>query len=319
MSQGFSIIPTDRTNNNYNASIEFVGLRRTHYLVEIHRRMVRCIDAWCQPSFADFSDKLPEIERLFTQSKTPFLGKSVGPDEMVKLMDKAGVDHSLLSAWHRPNRILISNEDVAQFTKAYPDRFSGVATVNLEDPVAAVRELERAVKEYGFKAVRVLPWLWKKPPTDPLYYPLYVKCVELDIPFCTQVGHTGPLMPSEVGRPIPYIDEIALTFPQLKIIGGHIGYPWTDEMISLCWKHENVYLDTSAYAPRFYPPQLVHYMSTYGKTKVLFGTNFPMLTFSQCTAQLGELNLPADAMEHFLHLNAERLFKIPSAKTPARL
>ena len=86
------------------------------------------------------------------------------------------------------------------------------------------------------------------------YFPLYVTCIELDIPFCTQVGHTGPLMPSETGRPVPYLDEVALTFPQLQIVAGHIGHPWTDEMIGVAWKHENVFIDTSAYAPRYYPP-----------------------------------------------------------------
>jgi uncharacterized protein len=87
-------------------------------------------------------------------------------------------------------------------------------------------------------------------PNDKFYFPLYVTCIELDIPFCTQVGHTGPLMPSEPGRPIPYLDEVALTFPELRIVAGHIGYPWTDEMIGLAWKHENVFIDTSAHAPR---------------------------------------------------------------------
>lgn len=89
--------------------------------------------------------------------------------------------------------------------------------------MAAVAELDRAVTKLGCIALRVVPWLWNLPPNDKHYYPLYVKCVELGIPFCTQVGHTGPLCPSEVGRPIPYLDEVALTFPDLVIVGGHIG------------------------------------------------------------------------------------------------
>ncbi len=79
-----------------------------------------------------------------------------------------------------------------KFIADYPDRFVGVAAVNLEKPVAAVRDLDHAVRDLGFKALRVIPWLWNRPPNDKLYYPLYVKCIELDIPFCTQVGHTGP-------------------------------------------------------------------------------------------------------------------------------
>ena len=119
----------------------------------------------------------------------------------------------------------------------------------------AVRELRRCVRELGLRALRVVPWLWNLPPNDRRYYPLYAECIELGIPFCLQVGHTGPLCPSEPGRPIPYLDEVALEFPELVIVGGHIGYPWTDEMISLATKYPNVYIDTSAYKASRYPPR----------------------------------------------------------------
>ena len=94
----------------------------------------------------------------------------------------------------------------------------------------------------------------------------------------TQVGHTGPLRTSETGRPIPYLDDVALEFPELVIVGGHIGYPWTAEMISLATKYPNVYIDTSAYVARRYPAELVEYMRGHGRRKVLFGTNYPMVT-----------------------------------------
>ncbi len=270
------------------------------------------IDAWAQPVLSGGNAMLPEIKRLFAQSGTSeLLERDLDPSEMVGLMDAAGVERVLLSAWCRPEGWVFSNDDVARFVREYPDRFAGVATVDLARPVAAVAELDRAVNELGFMALRVLPWLWNRPPNDKLYYPLFVKCIELDIPFCTQVGHTGPLMPSEPGRPIPYIDEIALTFPELRIVGGHIGYPWTDEMIGLAWKHEHVYIDTSAYLPRYYPPQLVHFASTYGREKVLFGTNFPMLRLDKCAEQARRLPLEPERLAAFLHGNARRVFKLP--------
>ena len=186
----------------------------------------------------------------------------------------------------------------------------GVAAVDLANPVAAVRELRRAVRQLGFKALRVVPWLWKLPPNDKLYYPLYVECIELDIPFCTQVGHTGPLMPSETGRPVPYLDEVALTFPELRIVAGHIGHPWTDEMIGVAWKHDNVFIDTSAYLPAYYPPQLVQFLKTYGKHKVMFGSNFPQLPLDRCMQQVTAMQLPADIQSKFLFENAERVFRL---------
>jgi hypothetical protein len=269
------------------------------------------IDAWAQPLRREAFALMPEVARLFQQSGSAhLLDTTLTPELTVALMDEAGVQTLMLAAWHRPGQWVTHNDVVAEFVRAYPDRFCGVAAVNLEKPVEAVRELERAVKELGFKALRVVPWLWNRPPNDKFYFPLYVKCIELDIPFCTQVGHTGPLMPSETGRPVPYLDEVALTFPELKIVAGHIGHPWTDEMIGVAWKHENVFIDTSAYLPRYYPPQLLHYLKTYGQDKVLFGTNFPQLALDKCVRQVDELQLPEAIKAKFLFENARRVFKL---------
>ncbi|HKQ76323.1 MAG TPA: amidohydrolase family protein [Blastocatellia bacterium] len=269
------------------------------------------IDAWAQPALADSLKKLPEVVRLFKQSgSSHLLETGLNSEQIVEAMDRAGVQTLMLSAWHRPGQWVFHNDQIAEMTRQFPDRFAGVAAVNLEKPVEAVRELERAVKELGFKAMRVVPWLWNRPPNDKFYFPLYVKCIELDIPFCTQVGHTGPLMPSETGRPVPYLDEVALTFPELKIVAGHIGFPWTDEMIGVAWKHENVYIDTSAYLPRYYPPQLIHYLKTYGKEKVLFGTNFPQLSLEKCVQQVEDLGLSDDVTARFLFQNARRVFNL---------
>jgi len=81
-------------------------------------------------------------------------------------MDEAGVSKICLCAWYRPGKAVFSNEDVAEFTRAYPDRFVGIASVDLLDPVGAVKEVEKYVKVEGFKGLRVVPWLWGLPPTD---------------------------------------------------------------------------------------------------------------------------------------------------------
>jgi hypothetical protein len=227
----------------------------------------------------------------------------------VQAMDAAGVDFGLLSAWSAPYQPpLISNDEVAGWVAEHSTRFAGVAAVDLNKPMQAVRELRRCVEELGFKGLRVVPWLWEAAPTDRRYYPLYAACVELGVPFFTQVGHTGPLRPSETGRPIPYIDQVAIDFPELVIVGGHIGYPWTEEMIAVARKHENVFIDTSAYIPRRFPPELVRYMRERGgRRKVLFGTNFPMLAPSQALEGIAELRLDDESRELYVHGNAERL------------
>ena len=272
------------------------------------RTRVGIIDAWAQHPLS--SDHIvPEVKRLLERSGTAsVLDRGVVIEETIAAMDASGIDRLMLSAWHRPGQVVMSNDEVATVVATHPDRFVGVATVDLEKPMAAVRELDRAVNQLGFKALRVVPWLWDRPPNDRLYYPLYVRCIELGIPFCTQVGHTGPAMPSETGRPVPYLDRVALDFPELTIVGGHIGHPWTAEMIGLAWKHDNVYIDTSAYAPRYYPPELLHFASTYGKEKVLFGTNFPQLPLERCADEARALDLSAEVQRSFLRDNAMKVF-----------
>lgn len=222
-------------------------------------------------------------------------------------MDAAGVERALLSAWSSPSGMLIDNDEVAELVAARPDRFSGVAAVDLRYPVAAVEELRRAV-DLGMIALRVVPWLWNLPPDDRRYYPLYAACVELGIPFCTQIGHTGPLCPSEPGRPIPYLDNVLLEFPDLVVVGGHVGFPWINEVISLATKYPNLYVDTSAYALHRLPAELVAYMKGHGRTRVLFGTNWPMISPAQCLEHVDDLGLDDEARELFLAGNAARVF-----------
>lgn len=249
--------------------------------------------------FATLVERAHAAERVATEAASA--------ESIVAAMDSAGLGKALLSAWYLQDGWMITNEQVAAFVRAAPDRLVGVACANLDDSQSPAL-LERAVRDYGFKALRIIPWVWGRPPTHPSYEPLFAKCVELDIPFCTQAGHAGPRMLSEPGRPIPYIDEIALRHPKLRVVCGHIGYPWTDEMISLAWKYDNVFIDTSAYLPRYYPAQLLTFMNSNGRDKVLFGTNYPMLSFRDCVQQAHELKISDTAKQKFLCDNAKVVF-----------
>jgi len=269
------------------------------------------VDAWIQHPTPRFlaHDMFASLWR-WTGRQPP--QEEIPIEATVGALDAAGVRLGMLSAWHAPHiGPLISNDEVAGWVAQHPDRFAGLAAVDLDRPMDAVRELRRCVTELGFKGLRVVPWLWDAPPTDRRYYPLYAACVELGVPFCTQVGHTGPLRPSETGRPIPYIDQVAIDFPELVIVGGHVGYPWTEEMVAVCRKHENVYIDTSAYTSRRLPPELVRYMKTRGgRRKVLFGSNYPMIAPQHALEHLDALELDDETRELYLEGNARRVFDL---------
>jgi uncharacterized protein len=267
------------------------------------------VDAWIQHPTPGFL-RHPMFESLRRWVGEGAFPAEIPVDATVAAMRAARVDKALVCAWYAPSGPLISNDEVAAFVRAAPELLVGVASVDLARPMAAVRELRRAVKTLGMRALRVLPWLWNLPPNDRRYYPLYAECVELGVPFCLQVGHTGPMCPSEPGRPIPYLDEVALEFPELVIVGGHIGYPWTDEMISLATKYPNVHIDTSAYKASRYPAALRDYMKAHGKRKVLFGSNHPMIAPADCLAGLEALGLDDEAKRLFLGENARRVFRV---------
>jgi predicted TIM-barrel fold metal-dependent hydrolase len=270
---------------------------------------VPIVDAWAQHPTARFvqQDMFASLRR-WTGDQIP--SGDVPVELTLAAMEAGGVDQALISAWYGPEGALISNDEVASFVAQGGGRLVGVASVDLRTPMDAVRELRRAVGDLGLRALRIVPWLWGWPPNDRRYYPLFAACIDLGVPFCTQVGHTGPLRTSETGRPIPYLDDVALEFPELTIVAGHIGYPWTAEMVALATKYPNVYIDTSAYTIRRYPPELVAYLRAHGRHKVLFGTNYPMILPDKALADLSSLGLDDEARDLFLAGNARSVFKL---------
>ncbi len=266
------------------------------------------IDAWGQhPTLRHSSDPTFESLRRWTKRSAPT--EELPVSATLQALDAASVDKMLISAWYGPRNVMISNDEVATFCAQGAGRLAGVGSVDISKPMQAMREVRRCVDELRFKAIRVLPWLWEAPPTDRRFYPVYAACVEAGVPFCTQIGHTGPLMPSEVGRPI-YLDQVAIDFPELTIVAGHIGYPWTDEAIAVATKHENVFIDTSAYTIRRYPEQIVRFLKSNGRSKVLFGSNYPMILPRQALEGLEELHLDEAGKAAFLAGNATRVYKL---------
>jgi hypothetical protein len=256
----------------------------------------------------------PEIHRLITwwRMEERVQGKSV--PEFVAMMDQAGLDKALIPAIrmmsYQTRQMVwdITEDEVHAVVSQAPERLVGLCGYNPLRKMEAVRNVERAVAEFGFKGVYVHTYGYGIPLNDRLYYPLYAKCVELGIPVSMQVGHSAEHMPNELGRPI-HLDIVALDFPELKLVGAHTGWPWTEEMISLAWKHENVYLGIDAHHPRYLEPTLVHFIKTRGQNKVLYGTNYPAVMHADSIAAIrNELGLSEKVAEKLLHGNAARVY-----------
>ena len=270
---------------------------------------MKIVDVWAQitTKAMDEAPWLATLKRWTNKS-----GQIAMPTvrETIDEMDSAGVDISILSAWHGPTGELISNQQVAEQMSVSPARFRGLASVDVSRPMAAVRDIRNWVDGTQFVGVRIVPWLWGLPPNDRRYYPIYTCCVDLGVPVCTQIGHTGPLLGSETGRLIPYLEDVLLDFPELKVVGGHVGFPWIDELTSLTIKFKNFFVDTSAYALHRLPPDFVRFMKTVGTDRIMFGTNWPMLSPSRCLEKIDGLSLTDEQKAKFLSENARRVFNL---------
>ena len=233
-------------------------------------------------------------------------------------MDRAGIERSLLIAvragdLNKRGGFEMPYEYVRQLCQQHPDRFSGLAGIDPFRGMQGLRDLEQAVRDYGFVGAHLYPHWCELAPDHAKYYPYYAKCCELDVPIMMQVGHNlvysrQRRLPS-VGRPI-CLDQVAIDFPELRLIGIHIGIPWTDEMISMCWKHENVYTAGDAYAPKYWPEAYVHYANTFCREKVLFGTDWPVIDPERAVREVNELGLRDESRQLLMRDNALRVFKL---------
>lgn len=256
----------------------------------------------------------PEMLRLIKWWKMEdrVQGKTVA--EFLALMDRAGCDKVLVPAIrmfsYKEKTMVwdITEEEVLETVRQSKGRVVGLAGFNPFKGMQSVRQVEKAVREYGFKGCYVHPYGWGLPLNDRKFYPLYAKCAELGVPVSMQVGHSAEHMPNEYGRPI-HLDDIALDFPELRIIGAHTGWPWTEEMMSLAWKHENVYLGIDAHHPKYLEPSLLHFMKTRGQNKVLWGTNYPAVMHEEAIRVIRtDLGLSEKVAEKILHGNAARVY-----------
>jgi uncharacterized protein len=245
----------------------------------------------------------------------------VDADDYVRIMDIAGVEHSLLIAVRAgdPNwkgSFEIPYETVARWCDRHPTRFSGLAGADPSRGMAQLKDLERAV-ELGFVGVHSYPHWFRLAPDSARWYPIYAKCSELDLPFMLQVGQNliykkDVRLPS-VARPI-LLDQIAIDFPELTLIGIHVGTPWADEMIAMAWKHERVFIGIDAYAPKHLPANLIHYMNSYGSHKVLFGTDWPVIDPRRGIADMEAHKLRPEAYEKVMRSNALTVFPKMAAR-----
>ena len=286
--------------------------------------MIKAIDVWCNFWPAEVAKRFCESPELAYASKIEKLdphGLSLTPEEAVAEMDEAGVEVAFISGmkqghtpfmrrgWSRDRLLLdFSFKESLIYTEKYPERFRCLYGINPWSMMEGLKELEIAVKEYGFVGA-VTHVAGFAPYNDKIWYPFYAKCCELDVPIISQIGHYGEMMSQAYGHPL-LIDEVALDFPELRIVAGHTGWPWCDELIAEALKNDNVYISVEAHLPRYWEPSLVRYINSRGQDKCLWGTDYPITRFKRNLEQVEQLGLKEEAKKKLLRNNAIRVFKL---------
>jgi len=229
---------------------------------------------------------------------------------LITAMELAGIDRALLGP--PPMGSTENPEEGYRWTldavQRYPERLKLSVRVDPRDGIAAVRRLESMVRNDGGAALRLVPALVGVPMSDRIYYALYAKCIELDIPVTVTVGMPAARVSSFIQHP-RHLDDVCVFWPELTIVSTHCGHPWSDVLVGMMAQWPNLYHMLSAFAPRYYPPELIKYLnSSRGRSKVMFATDFPLMSFERAVQELPSCGISDAAWPNFLRHNAETIF-----------
>lgn len=240
-------------------------------------------------------------------------------EQMLEEYTEAGVDRLVMFAWDAETtskRPRVANEFVAKIAEQYPERIVGFASVDPHKK-SAVKDLDHAIRELKLRGLKLHPQVQGFEPNNREYYPIYSKCVELDVPITFHTGSTywgaglagGGGVKLRFSNPMS-LDDVAADFPELLIIMAHPGWPWQDEQLAIATHKENVYIDLSGCSPKYFQPLLVTYMTKMIPHKFLFGTDYPMLTPKRWLQDFQLLEVNDDTRKLVLRENASKLLKL---------
>ncbi len=229
--------------------------------------------------------------------------------ELLHEMDTHGVERGLIP---------VSFQDVGSLRAVHehPDRLLGSYLVDPNRGMDGVADLVRAVEEAGVIAAAFFPsgCVPQVPINNKKIFPIYAKCVELDIPIFINVGVPGPRVPMKAQK-VSHLDEVCWFFPELRVVMRHGAEPWTELAVKLMVKYPNLFYSTSAFAPRYYPKDIVDFAnSSRGSGRVLYAGYYPSgLTLERIFSELGDVPFKDDVWPKFLRDNARAVLKLEEA------
>jgi predicted TIM-barrel fold metal-dependent hydrolase len=210
-------------------------------------------------------------------------------------------------------QMALSNEEIAEAAAQYPDVLIPFGSIDPARGVAGIRAARRLVTDHGVRGFKFHPSFQDFEPNDRRHYPLYAELETLGVPALFHTGQTGigAGLPGGRGIKLRYsdpmlLDDVAADFPGLTIIMAHPSVPWQDAAISVATHKANVYIDLSGWSPKYFPPQLVRAANTLLKTKVLFGSDYPLLRPERWMKDFADLEIKDEVKPLIMKENAIR-------------
>lgn len=262
----------------------------------------------------------PEADNLnnyFGSARAP---RFTAPEQLAEFYQKLDI-FGVIVGWdvetargHPPTR----NEAIADFVKKYSKQFIGFGGVDPWKGVAAVKEAEHCANDLGLRGIKLHPSSQAFYPNDRRFYPLWQKCSDLGLILLIHTGTTGDGAGQPGGggvklgfsRPIPYVDDVAADFPDLKIIMAHPAFPWQDEQLAMLVHKPNVFMDLSGWSPKYFSSLLVQYANTRAQDKVMFGSDFPAINPERWLSDFAQADFKDESRPKILLENAKRLFNL---------
>ncbi|OWT63759.1 amidohydrolase family protein [Candidimonas nitroreducens] len=271
------------------------------------------------PEFQDQGSHMANYNHVYERSKSAVASARESSDatllaQYLDVYEHTGAKHVILKGRDLESTygFKVSNEDVAAFCMQHGPRYIGYAGIDPHKGMAAVRDLEHAVKNLGMRGCNLPCFELKLAINDPRMYPIYAKCIELNIPAVVHCGvNFSTTSPIRNSHP-QLLDDVMVHFPELRVIAAPPGWPWVQELISVAWRHRNVYIALAAVRPKYLATpnsgyeSLLQYGTTVLKDRVIFGSAFPLMPVTQALDDIQALPMSDEIRCKWLHDNAVR-------------
>tara|TARA_B100001105_G_scaffold138131_1_gene110665 strand:- start:1148 stop:2062 length:915 start_codon:yes stop_codon:yes gene_type:complete len=278
--------------------------------IDVHTHL----EVSCWNPFDSYGEEYDRAaDKYFRSTRRPTMAEALA----YYRAQKVGFVMFCVDAEAQIGRRRIPNEEIAEAARDNPDIMIAFGSVDPHKGKMGAREVRRLIEEHGVKGFKFHPTVQGFEPYDRMAWPLYEVIAEYKLPAIFHSGHSGIGSGMRCGGGLRLqnsnpmlLEDVAIDFPDMQIVIAHPSWPWQDEAISLAMHKPNIWIDLSGWSPKYFPPQLVQYANTLLKDRVLFGSDFPLITPERWMKDFEEAGFRDEVKPLILKDNAMRLLRL---------